>query len=170
MDTHWENTDVCAVCHEGESPAPAPAGTPLNCFNNTLCHGNVVHDDAWKTDHAPPATSDNSGCAVDNCHGSDYQGGAVGVGCYDCHLGGQNASDYIMHPNLWNDPEDSHDNYLESRGKNASSCSPSWPGIAQYCHGDGLPNDSNLLLAPPNGSWSKGPTCYSCHDKEWSSP
>ncbi len=170
MDTNWQNTDVCAICHLGETSTPAPAGTPVNCFNNTLCHGNVSHDEGWETDHALTARSDNTSCAADSCHGTDYRGGAVGVGCYDCHLGGPNDSDYIMHPNLWMDPEDTHDNYLESRGGNATSCSPSWPGIAQYCHGDGLPDNDTLLTAPPNNSWSKGPTCYDCHDREWSSP
>jgi hypothetical protein len=169
-NTHWENGTVCAVCHAGDSSTPAPADTPINCFNNTLCHANVHHNDTWVTGHAGPASSDNTSCSTANCHGTDYRGGAVGIGCYDCHLGGPDASSRIMHPNLWSDPEDQHENYLESRGKNASSCSPSWPGVAQYCHGDGLPKDSGLLAAPPNGSWSKGPTCYDCHGKKWSLP
>jgi hypothetical protein len=169
-NTHWENGFVCAICHQGESLTPATTGTPINCFNNTLCHGNTHHSDDWVTAHAPTARSSNSSCASSNCHGTDYRGGAVGIGCYDCHLGGPDESDRIMHPNLWSDPEERHEDYLESRGKNASSCSPSWPGVAQYCHGDGLPRDSGLLSAPPEGSWSKGPTCYDCHGKKWNSP
>jgi len=173
QDTRVQNADVCATCHAGQSASPAPPGTPYNCFNNTLCHSTSTgHSNAvsWETDHSLTARSDNTTCATSSCHGTDYTGGASGVSCYECHLGGPAPSPYMMHPNLWSNPRGSHDNYLGNIGKNASSCSPSYPGIAQYCHGDGLPNDAGQLTDPPNGSWSGAPTCYKCHKKEWNAP
>jgi hypothetical protein len=170
-DTHSGNADVCAQCHAGESPTPAPSGTPPDCFNNTLCHGGLrAHPVGWETDHAPVAVSNNTSCGTSACHGTDFEGGAVGMGCFDCHLGGPNPSPFKMHPNLWQDPNRDHRSYLKNLNKNASSCSPSRPGIAQYCHGDGLPNDPTQLSAPPNGSWSPSRTCHDCHGKKWTVP
>ena len=52
--TDASNAAACAGCHlngsnSSRKPSPAaPAGTPPNCFNNTLCHGVEGHDTGWR--------------------------------------------------------------------------------------------------------------------------
>jgi hypothetical protein len=79
------------------------------------------------------------------------------VSCYHCHLGGPSGG---KHPSGWGNPQENHEEYFESNGKNATACAQ------KYCHGTDLKGGS----APPNGSWSKGPSCYTCHGKEWKIP
>ncbi|UCG78099.1 MAG: hypothetical protein JSV21_11165 [Nitrospirota bacterium] len=171
IDTHFDNADSCAECHYNDPINPAPQPGSPGCFNSTLCHAGV-HDTAWTTDHVLTARFDQSSCSTSNCHGTDLTGGLSGISCYRCHLGGPVPGSGIMHPNRWTDPENSHPNYVENRGGNASSCSPTAPSganVAQYCHGTDLLSGS-LRIAPPNGSWSSAPSCFSCHGKEWSVP
>ncbi len=164
------NAVACGLCHRAAS---APPSTASGCFNNTLCHGDMQHPAGWATGHALTARSGTASCGTTSCHGTDYTGGAVGISCYGCHLGGPAPGAGIMHPNRWNSPKDSHDGYLEGLGKNASSCapaaSPKGVSIAQYCHGAGLTQTASRV-APPNASWGQAPSCYSCHGKEWSVP
>jgi hypothetical protein len=166
-----KDTNSCDECH-GDKLDGGISGVDCydNSFNGVACHGGVVHLSGWETDHALVARSDNSSCSTTICHGVGFTGGVVRIGCYDCHLGGPNPSSFIMHPDLWQDPDKAHKKYLENLDKDASRCSPSRPGIAQYCHGEGLPDDQSLLSAPPNGSWSEARTCFEHHDKKWSAP
>lgn len=165
------DTRSCDECHGDQLDGGISS---VSCYDNSFsgvaCHGGVVHPSGWGTDHSLIARSDNSSCRTIICHGPDLTGGVERIGCYDCHLGGPNPSSFIMHPDLWQDPDKAHLKYLKDLDKDASRCSPSRPGIAQYCHGDGLPDDPSLLSAPPNGSWTKAKTCYDCHGKKWTAP
>jgi len=137
-NTSLQNASVCAICHQGDSPTPAPAGTPINCFNNTLCHGNVGHDTGWDSsnNHGPAAMGAVDGfpyCSV--CHGVDFSGGSFSndTGCFSCH--GLDAP----HPNNW---RGSHDGTSQ---QNASACvvchskNAGTPG----CYNNTLCHDSN---------------------------
>lgn len=91
MRTH-ANTDpgnaaICALCHSGQSPTPAPLGTAPGCFNNTLCHATPGHPAGWSdpTQHGVTAEQDFSMCKT--CHGQTYQGGSATTTCYQCHTG-----------------------------------------------------------------------------------
>jgi hypothetical protein len=175
-DTNPLNARVCGDCHLGESPTPVPPGpgTPIDCFNNTLCHGSVTHPAGWATDHALDARIEIASCGVASCHGTDFTGGASRISCFECHLGGPAPGGGIMHPDRWPDPEGAHEAFLGNLSKDARSCSPARSGVAQFCHGDGLPNDPAQIIAPPNGSWNLDPdgdpTCWECHDKKWTLP
>lgn len=168
------NAPVCGICHA--APSQIPGGT-FGCFNNTLCHGQVQHPAGWATDHSVSARQSNTGCGTASCHGTDFTGGAAGISCFRCHLGGPTPGDGIQHPNRWTIANGvartSHPQYLDNLNKNASSCSPppSPRGvtIAQYCHGTNL-LDTSLRVAPPNGSWVAAPSCFTCHGKEWNVP
>ena len=110
VTTAPSNARVCAACHFPGSPnnpaghpaAPAPAGTPPGCFNNTLCHGAAAAlphpvGAAWVT--TPPAAQPHANdakaalggttgfayCQVCHGTGSDFAGGSSGVSCYTCH-------------------------------------------------------------------------------------
>jgi hypothetical protein len=110
--TNVLNAPVCAQCHfhRKNIPAdanallppfvPAPAGTPVGCFNNTLCHLTIApgsHDDPnWVT--TPPAMEDHGNLAksppgvtsgftyCQQCHAVDFTGNGAGVSCVNnCH-------------------------------------------------------------------------------------
>ncbi|MEW6720539.1 MAG: hypothetical protein AB1346_08830 [Thermodesulfobacteriota bacterium] len=100
LDTHPDNAPVCAECHFPGSPnnplnhptAPAPAGTPPGCFNNTLCHGvGGFHPENWAASgqHGPaakgPVAASTGFAFCQTCHGEDLSGGESRVSCYPCH-------------------------------------------------------------------------------------
>ena len=145
---------ACAICHGDDFTGGASGVSCYSCHEGPYGFG---HPDGWETDHALEARQGTASCAKNNCHGTDYRGGASGVSCYQCHLGGPSGN---PHPSNWSDPEESHQNFMESNGKDATSCA------YQYCHGTDLRGGT----APPNGSWSAAPSCYSCHEKEWNTP
>jgi hypothetical protein len=172
-DTDEDNASVCAECHRNESGADVPQTTAPGCFNNTLCHAIPGHVAGWETDHSLDARVSTETCGTSNCHGTDFTGGEADVSCFECHLGGPSDPGLgagIMHPSTWTSPAGDHIAYLAALGDDATSCSPSRSGVAQYCHGDGLPDDANANTAPPNGSWGDAPTCYDCHGQLWTAP
>ena len=103
--TDNSNAAACAVCHanganSSRKPSPAaPAGTPPDCFNNTLCHGVEGHATGWSapTLHGAAAKAASGGygtspvssfasCAA--CHGANYDGGSAEQSCLNnsaCH-------------------------------------------------------------------------------------
>jgi hypothetical protein len=99
--TDNSNAPVCAICHL--SPA-APAGTPPDCFNNTLCHGAKGHDTNLPY---PGALHSAAGAVRANCicHDTTTPGGtypaAPGVAppCSGCHL---NMTNFLgANPGCW---------------------------------------------------------------------
>lgn len=168
--TDQQNAHACGLCHASSSLIP---GAIFGCFNSTLCHGQAAHPAGWTTGHSLTARQSNTSCGTASCHGVDFSGGAVGISCFICHLGGPAPGPGIQHPNRWSDPFRDHRSYIENLGGNASSCnpppSPKGVNIAQYCHGQNLLNASPRI-APPNGSWIAGPSCFTCHGKEWNAP
>jgi len=99
------NAAACAVCHangnnSSRKPSPAaPAGTPPDCFNNTLCHGVEGHATGWSapTLHGAAAKAAQGGTAASpvssfascaSCHGTNYDGGTAQQSCLNnagCH-------------------------------------------------------------------------------------
>jgi len=99
-NTDVSNAATCANCHANGAnstrvPSPAaPAGTPIGCFNNTLCHSVIGHPTGWNAANvhgtAAKAVSGNdkgfSYCT--QCHGANYQGGTAQQTCLNtsgCH-------------------------------------------------------------------------------------
>lgn len=97
--TDTGNASVCADCHtDGANltsiPAPPtpPAGTPVDCFNNTLCHAQVGHEAGWASPDShgsaaksAPSTTDMKGFSrCQDCHAADFTGGA-NTSCFTCH-------------------------------------------------------------------------------------
>jgi len=91
-------------------------------------------------DHMTKAQANNVVCQ--SCHGVDFQGGAAGVACVDCHLGDETS----VHPLNWTVPINDHRAYASANG--VTSCSNI------YCHG------ADLMGASGN-------SCYQCHGQEW---
>jgi predicted CxxxxCH...CXXCH cytochrome family protein len=98
--TDVTNATACAVCHTNganstRAPSPpAPAGTAVGCFNNTLCHGVEGHPVGWSafTAHGASAKavagSNNGFNYCTQCHGTNYQGGTALQSCLNtagCH-------------------------------------------------------------------------------------
>jgi len=87
-NTNPDNAPVCALCHSGKSPTPAPQGTPPGCFNNTLCHATPGHAAGWSNPdvHGSSAKSLTNGFATcKSCHGPGFTGGSVQTSCFTCH-------------------------------------------------------------------------------------
>jgi hypothetical protein len=79
-NTKEGNASVCAQCHLngnnspiGPPSPPAPAGTAPGCFNNTLCHADVV----------PPGTHATGWLDFDNTVA--FHGTATQTTCAACH-------------------------------------------------------------------------------------
>ena len=100
------------------------------------------HPAGWlPAGHMAAAKADETVCA--ECHGSDYSGGASGVSCTLCHLGGVNS----VHPVSWGTGSQiipNHGPYATLNG--TGRCSNA------NCHGTNL-----------GGVTSSGPACASCH-------
>jgi hypothetical protein len=196
ITTSKPNAVVCEGCHRNRANlppeaefllppfAPAPPGTPPACFNNTLCHSFDTpnqHLAGWTIDHAPAArflttlTQIRLSCGTSGifCHGSDLSGsGSAGPSCFSCHLGSPDNRTGIMHPDNWPTPTVLHPPHLRNLGNSAVSCSPvsaRGVNVAQYCHGQNL-LETSPRIAPPNGSWVQGPSCFTCHGKLWIAP
>ena len=79
--TNQGNAPVCGLCHLGGRTPPSyatvPAGTTPNCFDNTLCHGDVGAPHVVPyTDpalHGPAAKADLTYCQ--SCHSDKPSGG-----------------------------------------------------------------------------------------------
>ncbi|MDO9309593.1 MAG: CxxxxCH/CxxCH domain-containing protein [Deltaproteobacteria bacterium] len=113
VTTDPSNAAACAVCHSGgaNSPIiptpPAPAGTPPDCFNNTLCHGAVGHagdPQPWvaAANHGARAKTNLGTCQ--SCHATPASGvnprfnvakTNLANGCENCHLAN------TAHPTPW---------------------------------------------------------------------
>jgi len=153
------NASVCAFCHTAgaNSPIPPPnlpppAGTPLGCFNGTLCHGPVgaPHPvaDAWITTSpaaqphgdrakaAPGATTGFAYCRV--CHGTstgDFDGGITLLTCQAASCHGGNSP----HAAAWL-PGETYIHTTTNEG-NAPECG--------FCHYGGVTHDPT---PPPAGT------------------
>lgn len=86
-NTDRGNAAVCAPCHSGQAPMPAPQGTAPGCFNNTLCHATVGHPAGWSASSQHGVTAELDFAACKACHGQTYQGGSAATTCYQCHNG-----------------------------------------------------------------------------------
>lgn len=87
-DTNPDNAPVCALCHGGQSPTPAPQGTPPGCFNNTLCHATPAgHPAGWSDPGQHGVTAEQNFSVCKTCHGPTYNGGSATTTCYLCHNG-----------------------------------------------------------------------------------
>lgn len=91
------NPVACAWCHRGSGtvvitpPTPPPASPAPGCYNNTLCHGNVLtapHSVRPYANHPADAqTQFNTVCI--NCHNIDLPRILVNAPyCKECHKGG----------------------------------------------------------------------------------
>lgn len=93
-NTNTQNAVVCGECHlSGANSArkpspPAPAGTPVSCFNNTLCHAAAGSPHAVPFTspalHGPPARQNFIFCQ--GCHAG--QGGAGTNPRFNVAIGG----------------------------------------------------------------------------------
>lgn len=181
-NTDPSNASVCAQCHFPGSPnnpanhpaAPAPAGTPPDCFNNTLCHGaaagvpHPVGNPAWVTTppaaqpHAneakasPGSTTGFAYCKV--CHGTgttspaNFGGGSSGVSCYTCH--GVSAPHA---PKPWRASAGSTYSHTSTAPANAPVCA--------QCHFPGSPNNPAGHPSTPAPAGTP-PDCFNntlCH-------
>ena len=113
--TNQGNAPVCGLCHLGGRTPPSyatvPAGTTPNCFDNTLCHGDVGAPHVVPyTDpalHGPAAKADLTYCQ--SCHSDKPSGGpgsnprfnvakgSLATGCEgaSCH------ATNMAHPSPW---------------------------------------------------------------------
>lgn len=91
------NPTACAWCHRGNGtvvitlPTPPPASPVPGCFNNTLCHGDVLaapHPVRPYANHPADAQAQfNTFC--NNCHNMDLPRILVNAPyCIECHKGG----------------------------------------------------------------------------------
>lgn len=91
------NPTACAWCHRGNGsvvitpPTPPPAGPAPGCYNNTLCHGNVLtapHAVRPYASHPADAQSGFNTVCI-NCHNIDLPRILVNAPyCMECHKGG----------------------------------------------------------------------------------
>ncbi len=110
VTTDPSNAAACATCHSGGANStiipttPAPAGTPPDCFNNTLCHGVVGHPAQWAlaANHGASAKTSLGGCQ--SCHATPASGvnprfnvakTNLANGCENCHQAN------TAHPTPW---------------------------------------------------------------------
>ncbi len=104
---------------------------------------NEVHPSDWVKTHG---ADDESTGAADNCkvcHGNDYAGGTVGVGCTDCHLDGP---PFTLHPAAWTSAISDHGDF---------PLTMSWTECSSaICHGADLAGGSS-------GVTDTGPSCFS---------
>lgn len=104
-NTDISNAPACAACHTNGANLSQSAKDklPLNatigdtgCFNNTLCHGVLGHDNdpqPWRDadKHGAraklnPSTGGNGGFnACQQCHGTAFDTDRGGVTCFTCH-------------------------------------------------------------------------------------
>ncbi len=95
--TDTSNVRVCAGCHTAGANLSAvfqsasyASGNP-GCFNNTLCHGQIGHNQGWRDpgQHgvaAKAAPGGGTGLAYcKNCHGQDFRGSGAATSCFSCH-------------------------------------------------------------------------------------
>jgi hypothetical protein len=152
--TDQANAQVCADCHANgaNSPIPAPptppAGTPIGCFNNTLCHS-VLHPAGWSSPSqhgasakAAPNASAPSGFSVcQTCHGNDFKGGTALQTCLNtaaCHGTGVMSP----HPSSWSpDSTYKHNTTNQANAPVCALCHQSNPGTPgcfnnTLCHGN----------------------------------
>ncbi|AMV73101.1 CxxxxCH/CxxCH domain-containing protein [Desulfuromonas carbonis] len=94
-------------CSSGNSDGPRPG---------------PVHPQNWAALHGAEAKTDLASCTL--CHGLDFQGGRIGISCYDCHLAGP---PFALHPLAWTNVVTDHQGFADSY---------SWTGCAAAaCHG-----------------------------------
>jgi predicted CxxxxCH...CXXCH cytochrome family protein len=153
--TNQGNAPVCGLCHlSGRTPpsyATVPAGTTPNCFDNTLCHGDVGAPHVVPyTDpalHGPDAKADLTYCQA--CHSDQPSGGpgsnprfnvakgSLATGCEgaSCH------ASYMAHPTPWRGFVANDTGHMTA-GNMTNAC--------VLCHGATLGGGT-------------GPACTSCH-------
>ena len=96
-DTDMKNAQnpdgVCAGCHlnganSQRQPNPqAPAGTPPDCFNNTLCHGVVGHPLGWASPSQHGATGKANLTFCQQCHAQPAGAGPGSSPRFNVQLG-----------------------------------------------------------------------------------
>lgn len=78
--------ETCTNCHNTRRRFDLPPGSCHDCHpgaNHPL--GEPWLDKKLSTFHGLVASQDVSQCTA--CHGADFQGGEIGVSCYQCHFG-----------------------------------------------------------------------------------
>jgi DnaJ-class molecular chaperone len=158
-NTDTGNAPVCALCHTGGAnspivapPTPAP-GTPIGCFNNTLCHAAAGHPAGWSSASvhgpaakaAPDAATMKGFSTCQTCHGTVFSGGTSTVVCSSCHGGS------APHPTSWVGGTYTHTN---TNTGNAAVCA--------LCHANG----ANSPISPPSPPGTGAPGCFNstlCH-------
>jgi hypothetical protein len=103
--TNPTNAAVCGLCHLSGRTPPAyvalPPGTPVGCFDNTLCHGQVGHAVGWANPDVhgaaaksvPSVTAMQGFSTCQTCHGANFAGG-IATTCLNtvgCHGAGVNS-------------------------------------------------------------------------------
>jgi len=123
-------TTKCSQCHFGETGTRTPPGSGW-------IHG-------ANADHRLQTTYQD---VCRQCHALDRTYGYGPIPCHDCHLP-------WTHPFNWSNPRSNHQSFMESNGKDATTC------VGVICHG------STALT----GATGFGPSCYQCHGKKWNRP
>jgi hypothetical protein len=87
--TNEGNAVMCNLCHNNGTNSslqpnrPAATGTTPGCYNSTLCHGPIGHEEHFAAvdlhgADAKATPSDTTGFAYcKNCHGTDFAGGSA---------------------------------------------------------------------------------------------
>ena len=146
QNTNPYNAAVCAQCHLNgnlspiaKPSPPAPPGTPVSCFNNTLCHASI-HPLGWSAaaahgvaaKAAPNVTAVQGFSTCQTCHANDFSGGTSFTSCNSCHGG----TVPLPHPQAWR--PDSTYRHTNTNGANA--------GVCALCHTNG----ANSPIRPPS--------------------
>lgn len=81
-----EAADACKACHGDDLGGGFVGVACLDCHLEGPPFSG--HPDGYLLTHGAADDVKEAGDACGACHGSDLAGGAVGVGCFDCHTGG----------------------------------------------------------------------------------
>jgi len=182
------NLDVCNSCH---TTSRIYGNGPTACHD---CHVGTNHAtgqdwlDASSADfHGTAYQAAAGACAA--CHGSDYQGGSSGVGCYSCHFGPD--GNQVPQGSSWTHGTTPHDTLSSSLavcnschdqsrtfGTGPASChdchvgadhatGQTWldPNSSSF-HGDQAPLDIDHCASCHGSDFlggSAGVSCYACH-------
>lgn len=158
----WKEAKVHGTCVAdiGVSDCQQCHGQNLEGQAGPAC-SNCHHPEGWRevSQHSTrfvfqlPTRSDTT-CMV--CHGKDYSGGLVGVGCGDCHRPSHLAN--------WREPTNHGARYCEQRGGDETNfCNLEGAQEADCfnCHRGPVAFDANYAGVEPTSA--PPPSCYQCH-------